>query len=131
MTFGICMFEYIYIIVLTTFDKTNNLHSHFRQTPKIALMMRPASFCLLLTGGTVITHDDQDRPSASKADVLIQGDRIAEIGPQISPNTCKRVINCADKIISPGFIDTHHHVWETALKGLFADLSFFPYLAKS
>jgi cytosine/adenosine deaminase-related metal-dependent hydrolase len=40
-----------------------------------------------------------------------------------------RIIDCTAKIISPGFVDTHHHVWQTCLKGTHADetlLDYFP-----
>ncbi|KAH8703255.1 hypothetical protein BGW36DRAFT_403692 [Talaromyces proteolyticus] len=83
----------------------------------------------LLRGGTVLIHGDQDRILPQKADVLIEGDRISKIEASISaPDGC-HIIDCSDKIISPGFVDTHHHVWQSPLKGLFGDTALFPYLA--
>lgn len=83
----------------------------------------------LLRGGTVLVHGDHDRILPQKADVLIEGDRISKIDATISaPDGCY-VIDCSDKIISPGFVDTHHHVWQSPLKGLFGDTALFSYLA--
>jgi cytosine/adenosine deaminase-related metal-dependent hydrolase len=31
-------------------------------------------------------------------------------------------------IVSPGFIDTHHHVWQTQLKGRHANQTLLEYL---
>ncbi|KAJ6531061.1 hypothetical protein B0H19DRAFT_1327052 [Mycena capillaripes] len=39
-------------------------------------------------------------------------------------------IDCTGKIISPGFIDTHHHVWQTQLKGRHANDLLLEYMCK-
>ena len=86
---------------------------------------------LLLKGGTVLIHDDNDRVSPVKADILVQGNRITKIESAIEPPTGSEVLDCTNKIISPGFVDTHHHVWESPMKGLFGDMAFIPYMATS
>lgn len=86
---------------------------------------------LLLKSGTVLCHDDHDRIVPTKADVLIDGDRISSIEASISPPASCEVIDCTDKIVSPGFVDTHHHVWQSPFKGLFGDMALLPYLAIS
>jgi cytosine/adenosine deaminase-related metal-dependent hydrolase len=45
-----------------------------------------------------------------QGDVLIEGDRIVEVGPQISADA--EVIDADGFIVIPGFIDTHRHTWE-------------------
>ena len=91
---------------------------------------------VLLQNGTVLVH----RPSAeSKAKhevvalpshcVLICNSFIASIAPYIEPpNHDTRVIDCTGKIVSPGFIDTHHHVWQTQSKGCHSDQLLLDYL---
>jgi cytosine/adenosine deaminase-related metal-dependent hydrolase len=32
--------------------------------------------------------------------------------------------------LSPGFVDTHHHMWQTQLKGRHADDLFLDYMSK-
>ncbi|KAF5594944.1 5-methylthioadenosine s-adenosylhomocysteine deaminase [Fusarium pseudocircinatum] len=61
--------------------------------------------------------------------LLIKGNKIARIAPHIDPpSESTEVIDCSAKIISPGFVDTHHHVWQTQLKGRHADHSLFEYM---
>ncbi|CAG8243248.1 unnamed protein product [Penicillium olsonii] len=83
----------------------------------------------LLRGGTVLIHGEKDRVSSQVADVLIEGDRISKIDASIPVPAGCQVIDCTDKIISPGFVDTHRHVWQSPLKGFFGDTALFPYLA--
>jgi cytosine/adenosine deaminase-related metal-dependent hydrolase len=86
---------------------------------------------ILLRGGTVILHGENDTLSTMQADVLIEGTAISKIETSIvAPDGCE-VIDCTNKIISPGFVDTHRHMWETALKGLCEDLLCVPYFAQS
>lgn len=83
---------------------------------------------LHLTNGTLLVHDDQDHVQVVRADILIEGNKIAKIGRDISAPQAQ-VIDCTDKLISPGFIDTHHHVWQTQLKGRHANhtlMNYFP-----
>ena len=60
---------------------------------------------LLLRGGTVIDGTGADRFSA---DVRIDGDRIAAIGPNLDARDAE-VIDVAGSIVAPGFIDVHTH----------------------
>jgi cytosine/adenosine deaminase-related metal-dependent hydrolase len=88
-----------------------------------------ATSSILLQGGTLLIHGENDHVESVKADLLIEGDTIAKIEANIKPSSGTRVIDCTDKIISPGFIDTHHHVWQTLLKGRHANqllLDYFP-----
>jgi cytosine/adenosine deaminase-related metal-dependent hydrolase len=61
--------------------------------------------------------------------VLIEGNIIVKIEKDVKSPSGAEVIDCKDKIVSPGFVDTHHHVWQTLLKGRHADqllLDYFP-----
>ncbi|KAF4945652.1 hypothetical protein FGADI_11774 [Fusarium gaditjirri] len=61
--------------------------------------------------------------------LLIEGNKIARIAAHIDPpSNFTEVIDCSTKIISPGFVDTHHHVWQTQLKGRHADHSLLEYM---
>ena len=85
----------------------------------------------LLKNGTVILHGKDDTLSTVRTDVLIEGTIISKVEPSIVPPAGCEVIDCTDKIISPGFVDTHRHMWETALKGLCEDLLCVSYFAQS
>lgn len=85
----------------------------------------------LLQGGIVLIHGQHDQITATKTDILVENGRIVRIEPNITLPQCCNVLDCTNKIISPGFVDTHHHLWQTMLKGLLGNLSFMPYLAIS
>ncbi|KAF5990068.1 cytosine deaminase [Fusarium bulbicola] len=54
---------------------------------------------------------------------------IKEIGKSINPPPHAEVVDCSNKIISPGFINTHHHLWQTQLKGYGTDNCWLDYFS--
>jgi len=69
---------------------------------------------LLLRGGHVLTVDPElgDLPTG---DVLIEGDTIAGVAPHLDADA--EVIDVTGQIVMPGFVDTHRHTWEAAIRG--------------
>ena len=86
---------------------------------------------LLLRGGTVLLHTAPDQVAAVKTDILIEDGIIRKVEQGISTSSQHEVIDCSDKIISPGFVDTHTHMWETPLKGVCEDMTGLTYFATS
>ncbi|WXC52722.1 hypothetical protein QX201_012386 [Fusarium graminearum] len=84
---------------------------------------------LLLKGGTVLIHDDQDNVQVLERDILIEGNRIIKIASNIGNVANAELIDCDSMIISPGFVDTHHHLWQTQLKGRHANELLLDYMA--
>jgi len=74
---------------------------------------------VLLRGGTVITMDPA-RTIHEPGDVLIDGDTIVAVGPHLDVEDAE-VVDATGMIVMPGFVDTHRHNWQTALRGLGAD----------
>ena len=73
---------------------------------------------LLIRGGAVLAMDAAVG-NFPQGDVLVEGKRIVEVAARIdAPDAA--VIDAAGKIVMPGFIDTHHHQFETALRGQLA-----------
>jgi 5-methylthioadenosine/S-adenosylhomocysteine deaminase len=72
----------------------------------------------LLKGGVVLSFD-RGVGDFDKADVLIEGGRIAAVRPEISADAA--VIDAAHMIVLPGFIDTHHHFYQSALRNVLAN----------
>ncbi len=73
---------------------------------------------VLIKGGVVMSMDDQVGNFAV-GDVLVEGGTIVEVGANIEAPEAA-VIEANGKIVIPGFIDTHHHQFETALRSQLA-----------
>ena len=77
---------------------------------------------MLIAGGLVYDRDgDTDRPA--QADILIDGNRIAAVGPglrALHPNA--PVVDARDHLVLPGFINAHYHSHDTLLKDFFEAL---------
>ncbi|MFD9738230.1 amidohydrolase family protein [Umezawaea sp. NPDC059074] len=71
---------------------------------------------LLITGGFVVTLDETtgDLPGG---DVLIRDGRIAAVGHGLEASDA-RVVDARGRLVLPGLVDTHRHVWQGALGGL-------------
>lgn len=74
---------------------------------------------ILLRGGIVLSMDPQVG-DFERADVLIEGKKILAVGPNLSASGAA-VIEAADRIVLPGFIDTHFHHYQTVLRGIISD----------
>jgi len=77
--------------------------------------MATEPYDLLLKGGRVI---DPGAGLDGVMDVAVRGGRIATILPEILPSAAKAVTDCRDRLVLPGLIDTHAHVY-TYVSGRF------------
>src|SRR6266850_8206015 len=76
----------------------------------------------VIRGGSVMTMD-RSMPNKGEwvqADVLVEGKKIVAVGPNLHVGGAD-VIDARGRIVMPGFIDTHHHQFETALRSFLAD----------
>ena len=83
---------------------------------------------IIIKGGKVLTLDDK-LGYLENADVLIQDGLIKSIGPSLESGTAE-VIDARDRIVMPGFVDCHRHMWQTQLRAITADWSLFDYSAR-
>jgi len=81
---------------------------------------------VLFRNGTVLTMDDR-HTVLPNADVLVIGERIAEIGVGLAAPEGATVIDASGGILMPGMIDTHRHMWQTAMRGYGADWTLTQY----
>jgi cytosine/adenosine deaminase-related metal-dependent hydrolase len=73
----------------------------------------------LIKGGAVLSMDPGVGDFAT-GDVLIEGKKIIAVGPNLhAPDAA--VIDATGMIVMPGFVDTHHHQYQTALRSFLAD----------
>ena len=61
---------------------------------------------ILLKGGHVV---DPANNVDSESDILIKGDKIAQVGKNIKAGSAK-TIDCKGKLVFPGLIDMHTHL---------------------
>jgi 5-methylthioadenosine/S-adenosylhomocysteine deaminase len=83
-------------------------------------LMNPNGRAILLKDGIVLSMD----PSVGdfeKGDILIQGKKIVSVGRNLDTPKSAIILNAAGMIVMPGFIDTHHHQFETPLRSILSD----------
>jgi cytosine/adenosine deaminase-related metal-dependent hydrolase len=69
----------------------------------------------LIKGGVVLTMDPR-LGDFEKADVLIEGSKIAAVGPNLPAGAAE--IDATGMIVMPGFVDTHRHIWQGQLRNI-------------
>jgi 5-methylthioadenosine/S-adenosylhomocysteine deaminase len=74
---------------------------------------------ILLKGGVVLTMDRQAGNFAN-ADVLIENGRIREVRPDIAASEVV-TIDASNRIIIPGFTDTHSHSYQGILRNILSN----------
>ncbi len=87
---------------------------------------------VLISGGTIVTIDQQRRIIRDGA-ILIQNDKITQVGKasevKISPRA-EYEIAAKGMVIIPGLIDTHVHLAQALLRGCADDTSLIDWLQK-
>ena len=83
---------------------------------------------MLIKGGRVLTMDPPpgDR---GRADILIENGLIRDVAPAIDHPDAE-ILDAADMIVMPGFVDCHRHMWQTQLRAMTADWSLFDYSSR-
>lgn len=81
---------------------------------------------VVLRGGTVLTMDDA-RTVLTDADVLVVDRTIAAVGPALDVPEGTLEVDATGGIVMPGMVDTHRHMWQTAMRGYGADWTLTQY----
>jgi 5-methylthioadenosine/S-adenosylhomocysteine deaminase len=82
--------------------------------------------CTLLRGAQVITMSPE-RPDAQRIDILVDGDRIADMGERLDRPEAEAV-DLSGRIIIPGLVNAHLHTWQSGLRLAGADWTLPEYL---
>lgn len=80
---------------------------------------------LLIKNGTVVTMNKNR--DILKADILVKGNKIADINPNIKVEV-DQIIDAKGKIIIPGLIQTHVHLTQSLFRGQADDLELLDWL---
>jgi 5-methylthioadenosine/S-adenosylhomocysteine deaminase len=82
----------------------------------------------LIKGGYVLTLDP-DLGDLPHTDVLIDGEKIAAVGENLPVSPHANVIDARNRIVMPGFVDTHRHTWQTPVRGVLPSCTLDQYFA--
>lgn len=84
----------------------------------------------LIENGTIVTVDDEQRV-LTPGYVLVEGDRIAEVGAGTAPaalRTADAVIDASLMAVMPGMVNAHTHLFQTFIRGLADDKPLLEWL---
>lgn len=80
----------------------------------------------LIRGGMVFSADPAIGELA-RGDVLIEDERIAAVGPDLQAADA-RIVDASRRIVMPGLVDTHRHLWQSSLRQVAADWTLGRYV---
>jgi cytosine/adenosine deaminase-related metal-dependent hydrolase len=81
---------------------------------------------VILEGATVVTMDGQ-RSEYASGHVVVQDNRITAVGPGPSDLDGPR-IDVTGCLVTPGLVNTHHHLYQWVTRGLAVDSTLFGWL---
>lgn len=97
-----------------------------------ALALADPPRTLIRNAALILTMDpnvgDGDLGILENADILFEGDRIQAIGPNLHGSGAQ-VVDASGKIVLPGFVDTHNHLWQSLIRGCATDGDLNSWLA--
>lgn len=88
---------------------------------------------LLFRGGLLldpISHTSTEPIAVRRADLQVTDGLIAATGTDLPAPPGAEEIDASDAFVLPGFVDTHRHTWQLALRAAAADGSFGDYLTR-
>ncbi|MGX1170518.1 cytosine/adenosine deaminase-related metal-dependent hydrolase [Bradyrhizobium sp. USDA 372] len=83
----------------------------------------------LIRSAIVISMDDAIGDLLT-GDVLVEGNRIADVRPSIDVGADTEVVDGAGRIVIPGLINAHMHTWQTGLRGFAANWTLLEYFRR-
>ena len=81
----------------------------------------------IIKNGTIISMDPKIGVLYN-ADVLVRDDTLVSVGPNLVAPPGAEEIDASNCIVMPGFIDTHRHIWQGAMRSVCADWSLMDYV---
>ena len=93
---------------------------------------------LILDGCAIATMDDERAEHAS-GHIVITGSRITAVGPGPAPDADSagakdtgdvRRVDASGCLATPGLVNTHHHLYQWATRGMAADATLFQWLTE-
>ena len=82
---------------------------------------------IILKAATIVSMDE-GVGDFDGADILIDGNVIAAIGPELAAGDAE-VVDMRGRILIPGFVNAHMHTWQTGLRGVAANWTLLEYFS--
>ncbi|HLI06073.1 MAG TPA: amidohydrolase family protein [Ktedonobacteraceae bacterium] len=114
------------VIALRVPQPEDNEGSNVSQNAAVNSNTFPSGRPVVFRNATVLTIDPE-LGMVENGDVLVVDDRIAAVGHQLAAPDGAVEIDASDGILMPGMVDTHRHMWQTALRGFGADWTLTNY----
>ncbi|MBR8501427.1 amidohydrolase family protein, partial [Burkholderia cenocepacia] len=86
-------------------------------------MSVPCSSLLIRHPLAVMSGHPGDAARLGRPDLRIRDGRIETIAPDLAPLPGERVIDASHCVVYPGWINTHHHLFQNLLKGVPAGIN--------
>nr|MBV6631374.1 amidohydrolase family protein [Oceanococcus sp. HetDA_MAG_MS8] len=80
-------------------------------------MLEPSSATTFIKGATILAMGGEHGDRPFTGDLLIKGNAIAEVGPDLAPPRSATVMNGEGKLVMPGLVNAHTHSSETFFRG--------------
>ena len=77
---------------------------------------------LIQNASAMLTGSPEPQAHTRATDLRIEGDRITEMG-SLTPRAGETVVDARGCVVYPGFVNTHHHLFQSVLKGVPAGLN--------
>ncbi|MFJ3831066.1 amidohydrolase family protein [Streptomyces sp. NPDC090046] len=105
-------------------------HPHVPHIPQV-----PVGPTVLLRGASLVLTMDPALGSGplgalDKADVLMRNGTIASVGTGLRPPPGTRIVDASGKLVMPGFVDTHTHLWQAVIRGGCTDGDLFGWFTR-
>jgi cytosine/adenosine deaminase-related metal-dependent hydrolase len=80
---------------------------------------------IVIEGAHVVTVSGEEFPDGH---VVVEGNRITAVGAGPAPEPSGRVVDGRGCLLTPGFINTHNHLYQWVTRGLAVDATLFEWL---
>lgn len=85
---------------------------------------------ILYKNATAIAVMDDERTVSRDADLLTDGPAVSRVAKNIDPSEADEVVDVSGQVILPGFVNTHHHLYQTLCRNIprVQDIELFHWL---
>jgi cytosine/adenosine deaminase-related metal-dependent hydrolase len=80
---------------------------------------------VIIEGAHVVTVSGDEYPDGH---VVVEGNRITAVGAGPAPERSGRVVDGRGCLLTPGFVNTHNHLYQWVTRGLAVDATLFEWL---